>query len=331
MALEIKTATLTPNRNTFANLTRRFGDKSATRYQEATYDAQGTTNFNYRPLWMPDKTLNDLTHTELTMSDWYLFRDPRQFYYGAYVQNRAKMQEGAENQYAFFEKHDLSMHFSDELKQFIATNFLPLRHLEQTSNLNYMSGSAYGYGTAISQASLYAAMDSLGMAQYLSRIGLLLDHNNADLLSLAKEAWMTDAKWQGIRALCEALLIEKDWFELLLIQGLLINTTVTAIFYGALETSIKASGGRDITILTEFMHDCLKDLSLWSDSVFKVAASDSPENKALLEAWIQTWQPRIEAAFTPYLSQTFPETHEEIAQSIRDLIEQRAQKAGLTI
>ena len=40
MTVEIKTSTLEPVRQTFANLERRFGDKPASRYQEATYDLQ---------------------------------------------------------------------------------------------------------------------------------------------------------------------------------------------------------------------------------------------------------------------------------------------------
>lgn len=38
MSLEIKTASLEPVRHTFAHIARRFGDKPATRYQEATHD-----------------------------------------------------------------------------------------------------------------------------------------------------------------------------------------------------------------------------------------------------------------------------------------------------
>lgn len=90
MTLEIKTATIAPVRHTYANIARRFGEKPATRYQEATYDAQATANFHYRPLWQPQKELNDKHYTALEMADWYALRDPRQFYYGAYVQNRAR-------------------------------------------------------------------------------------------------------------------------------------------------------------------------------------------------------------------------------------------------
>ena len=35
------------------------------------------------------------------MQDWYAFKDPRQFYYGTYVQHRARLQDTAESNFAF--------------------------------------------------------------------------------------------------------------------------------------------------------------------------------------------------------------------------------------
>ena len=138
MTIEIKTATLEPIRNTFAHIERRFGDKPATRYQEATYDVQSEAYFHYRPLWQPDKELNDPSRTAIKMEDWYAFKDPRQFYYGTYVQQRSKMQEVAESNYAFFEKRNLADRLSEETKLKIIRCLLPLRHVEHTANLNNM-------------------------------------------------------------------------------------------------------------------------------------------------------------------------------------------------
>ncbi len=135
MTIEIKTATLEPVRNTYANVMRRFGDKPATRYQEATYDLQAEINFHYRPLWQPDFELNDPRRTAIKMADWYAFRDPRQFYYGTYVQQRAKMQENAEGNYAFFEKRDLARHLSEQQRADLIRYLVPLRHLELAANL----------------------------------------------------------------------------------------------------------------------------------------------------------------------------------------------------
>ncbi|MDP1789445.1 MAG: phenol hydroxylase, partial [Methylibium sp.] len=44
MTVEIRTQTVKPVRQTFGHIARRFGDKAASRYQEATYDLQSQTN-----------------------------------------------------------------------------------------------------------------------------------------------------------------------------------------------------------------------------------------------------------------------------------------------
>ncbi|MFH3579157.1 phenol hydroxylase, partial [Acinetobacter baumannii] len=96
----------------------------------------------------------------------------------------------AESNFAFFEKRQLAEHLSDEVKAKVIECLLPFRHVEQTANLHMMSGSAYGYGTVLTQACIYAAMDHLGIAQYISRIGLALDGNSGNSLQQAKQAWM---------------------------------------------------------------------------------------------------------------------------------------------
>lgn len=329
MSLEIKTATLEPVRHTYAHIARRFGDKPATRYQEATYDAQSATNFHYRPLWNPDKTLNDKTYTQVTMQDWYALKDPRQFYYGAYVQNRAKLQESAETSYAFFEKRDLQANLSDDVKAKLVIGLLPLRHVEQTANLNLMYGSAYGYGTTVTQACLFGGMDRLGMAQYLSRIGLLLDGNDASSLKQAKEFWMTHAAWQPIRALCENLLIQKDWFELFIAQTLVFDTVMTVVQYQALDNWLVENGGRDIAMLTEFMQDCLKDLANWSDSVIKTVVAENDANKQLCQAWLTIWRGKVVDAYQPLIKELFGDQSDSVNATINDMLDKRSKKVGL--
>lgn len=329
MSLEIKTAAIEPVRKSYANIIRRFGEKPATRYQEATYDAQGTTNFHYRPLWKPEKELNDKNHTVISMEDWYAFRDPRQFYYGTYVQNRARMQEGAEQNYSFFEKRELIRFLPEAAREKIILTLLPLRHVEQTANLNHLSGTAYGYGTAITQASLYAGMDRLGMAQYLSRIGLILDGNSGSSLSEAKKAWMDHPAWQKMRALCEEMLVQEDWFELLLVQNLLVDTYIQQVIYAPLEQDLLSNEGRDVAMLTEFMQVCLKDIANWSDAIFKVAAGESEHNKEQMLQWIAHWSPKVEAAFLPVVELVSATQSQAAMQGAKDDLARRQKKIGL--
>lgn len=220
MSIEIKTATAEPIRQTFSHIRRRFGDKPASRYQEASFDIEAATNFHYRPLWQPDKLLNDASRTAVRMADWYAVSDPRQFYYGAYVQTRARMQENAEHDYAFCEKRNLLAGLDATSREQIARLLLPLRHAELGANMNNSGIAADGFGTSLTQLHMFQAMDRLGIAQYLSRIGLMLDDGGTDLLAEAKRQWLDDPAWQGLRRYVEDTLVVRDWFELTLAQNL---------------------------------------------------------------------------------------------------------------
>lgn len=326
MSIEIKTATIEPIRNTFANVERRFGDKPATRYQEATYDIQSEANHHYRPLWDPERELNDVRRTRIVMEDWYAFKDPRQFYYGTYVQQRAKMQETAEGNYSFFEKRDLARHLSDEVKEKLIRLLIPLRHVEHTANLNNVYGTAYGFGTAITQALLFDGMDRLGIAQYLSRIGLILDGNTGEALDRAKQFWMGDACWQGVRALCEATLTRKDWFELFVAQDVVIDTLVANLYYEQFDAWLSDNGAQDVGMLTEFMREWFKDNSRWVDAILKTAVAESDANRELIAEWVEEWRGRAAEALAPLATEVLGEGALETAIAALD---KRLAKAGL--
>ena len=327
MSIEIKTATLDPVRNTYAHIERRFGDKPATRYQEATYDVQSEKYFHYRPLWQPEMELNDPRRTAIVMEDWYGFKDPRQFYYGTYVQQRTKMQDAAESNYTFFEKRNLSNLLSDEVKAKVIRYLVPARHIEHTANLNNLYGTSLGYGTAITQALLFNGMDRLGIAQYLSRIALIFDGNSGAALDEAKSYWMDDSAWQGMRALCEETTVTKDWFEVFVAQDVVIDSMVYDLVFNQFDLWLTENGAQDVGMLTEFMRTWHKDNSRWVDAVLKTAAAESAENKALVEDWIIEWKAKAIAALEP-VSKGMLDDAEAMDKAVA-VLDKRLAKAGL--
>jgi phenol hydroxylase P1 protein len=172
--IDLRTVSIKPLRQTFDHIARRFGDKPASRYQEGTYDLQATHNFHYRPTWDPTHEIFDATRTKIVMKDWYAFKDPRQFYYGTYTMARARQQETAEANFDFVEARGLADVLPEDVKQTALDVLVPLRHVEWGGNMNNAFICAYGYGTAITQPCIFQSMDQLGIAQYLTRIGLLL-------------------------------------------------------------------------------------------------------------------------------------------------------------
>ena len=305
MSVEIKTSTLEPVRNTYTTIAARFGDKPATRYQEASYDIQGVTNFHYHPAWQQQYLINDENRTQIKMQDWYVLKDPRQYYYASYVANRAKMQESAENSYSFFEKRKFAEYLSDEIREKLIRFVIPFRHVEQTANLNNTYGVAYGYGTVLTQALCYDAMDRLGIAQYFSKIGLILDENTGDALIKAKAYWMEDPAWQGIRALCEELLVTEDWFELIIAQDVVVDSLIGDLLYNQFDQWLTENNGRDVTMLFEFMHAWKKDRTRWIQSVIKTTVQESEENRVLITAWAEKWREKTRTAIEPLTTEMF--------------------------
>lgn len=304
MSVEIKTSSVSTIRNTYSHIKRRFGDKPATRYQEASYDIEATHNFHYKPLWDPEKTLNDPSRTAINMEDWYAISDPRQFYYGAYVGNRAKMQENAESNFKFCEKRNLISSLDEKIQQKLLKYLVPFRHLNQSANMNNSQVAADAIATTVAQAHIYQAMDHLGIGQYLSRIALLIDGNTGKALNTSKAFWMDDPMWQPMRKLAEDSMVVGDWFELTLLQNLLIDKVLFSFAYEAMDEWFSEMGARDIGMLTEFMRDWNKDTTRWIVAVVKTAVAESEHNKETIQAWVDHWEPQVFAALEPIAMET---------------------------
>jgi len=262
-----------PIRNTFAHLARRFGDKPATRYQEIAYDTQSTANFHYKPLWDPTRDLYDVHRTAIVLKDWYVLKDPRQYYYGNYTTTRAKQQEALDRQLDFVDKRELLRILPLEARRQLVYSLVPLRHYEWGANMNNCFVAAYGFGTAITQAAMMETMDRLGMAQHVSRIGLLLDGNSGEALTESKHHWVDDAAWQGVRAELEHLFVVRDWFETFVAQNLVFDGLVYPLFYQQFDSHFAAQHGSALSSLTDYLMRWYEETARWVDASIKTVAA----------------------------------------------------------
>ena len=331
MTVEIRTTSVKPVRNTFAHLARRFGDKPATRYQEIAYDTQSSANFHYKPLWDPDHELYDVRRTAVVLKDFYALKDPRQFYYGSYTTTRAKQQEALDRQMEFVEKRELLRLLPDATRNALIANLVPLRHYEWGANMNNSHIAGYGYGTAITQAAMMNCMDRLGMAQHLSRIGLLLDGNTGESLGVAKHSWTEVAEWQGLRREVENLFVTRDWFELMIAQNLVGDGLVYPLFFQQYDRVLAAQLGSTLSSLTDYLMRWYEETGKWVDAVVKTAATESAENKALLSGWTVKWRDAFVAALKPLAPTLFGDQADAAVSAVVDAFNSRASKLGLSV
>ena len=330
MQIDLRTVSITPLRQTYNHIAERLGaDKPASRYIEGTMNVQPDANFHYRPTWDPEHELFDPRRTRLVMRDWYALKDPRQFYYGAYTQARARMQEVAEADFEFVEERGLADRYDDAARRKALDFYVPLRHVAWGANMNGAYQCAYGYGTAITQPCLYAGMDQLGIAQYLTRLGLLL--GNQGELEAGKQAWLQAPAWQGLRRLVEDTWVLKDWFELYVAQNLVLDGVLFALAYKEVDQVLSEQAGPVVSMLTRFQAEWGQDANKWVDAVMKVAAAESPENKELLSHWYAHWRGRVQEALAPIAELALgADGADALARSVA-AVDGRMNKAGLAL
>ncbi|WP_028082035.1 aromatic/alkene monooxygenase hydroxylase subunit beta [Solimonas soli] len=330
MQVDIKTTSVTQLRHTFSNVARRLGgDRPASRYQEATFDLQPEVNFHYRPLWDPRHELYDKNRTRIVMRDWYAFTDPRQYYYGTYTIARSRQQETMEKNTAFVETRGLLRTLPAEAHASLTERLLPLRHVEWAANMNNCQITALGWGTAITQATMYHTMDRLGIAQYLSRIGLLLDGNSGDSLAGAKRVWMEEADWQELRRYVENSLVIEDWFELFVAQNFVLDGLLYPLAYQHFDARFGAEYGPTLSMLTNFMSSWFDETRRWVDATLKVAAAESEHNAALLGEWVARWTQAAVEALKPLAPRILGGDGAAILETLVAELRVRSEKIGV--
>lgn len=332
MQIDIKTTQVTQLRQTFSNVARRIGgDKPASRYQEATFDLQPAVNFHYRPFWQPQYEIYDKRRTAIQMADWYAFKDPRQYYYGSYTVARARQQDAMERNLEFVEKRGLLAKLPQEARAQIAFLMVPLRHLEWGANTNNCYITAYGWGAAITQATMFNTMDRLGIAQYLTRVGLLLDGNTGESLQQAKRDWLEHPAWQGVRCVVENMMVVEDWFELLIAQNLVCDGLVYPLVHRSFDENIAAEHGPALAMIQEFMVNWFDETSRWVDATVKTAAAESKANAGLLAQWAAHWKTLITEALAPLATEALGAGAQEALAAATRNLDARVAKLGLAV
>lgn len=330
MSIEISSKTIEPIRHTYDNVARRLGsDKPASRYQEATFDIQPEANFHYRPTWAPQFERFDKSRTAIEMEDWYAFKDPRQYYYGSYVMARAKQQDSMEKNYHVAEKRGLTNQLPEYLKQIVNEFLVPLRHVEWGANMNNCYIADFGYGTAVTQVAMYNAMDHLAVAQYLTRLGLMINGNDNEVLDQAKQQWMDAEIWQGVRHTIEDSFVIEDWCETQIAQNVVLDGLLYPLVYEHVVNKLVREGGSAMIMLTEFMMDLYGETVRWTNAFVKTIVAESDSNKQLLSEWAVKWVDRYQKALSP-LAEKYIGDVENLDTVVSDLTA-RLKKQGINL
>jgi phenol/toluene 2-monooxygenase (NADH) P1/A1 len=290
---ELRQQVVEPERQAFSYLIRRFGDRPASRYEEATVDVQATENFHYRPTWDTAHELYDVDYSVLKLTDPYGFLDPRQLYYAPYVTTRAAHYEAFANTLDYLTKRDLLGRLPDAWRDVLVTCVLPLRHYESGAQLLSSDGARFAYGTSVEQCCTFAAFDRIGNAQLLTLLGMALGDGADTELARAKQAWLDEPALQGLRRTVERLLTVRDWGTTLVALDL-VDRLLYPVLYRHLDEAALLQGAGAWSLVAQHFAKWFDDQRKWIDHLVKTWLAD-PEHGAsngqALTAIGATWLP----------------------------------------
>ena len=173
-------------------------------------------------------------------------------------------------------------------------------------------------------------MDNLGIAQYLSRLGLALGGTEA--LETGKQLWQDAPIWQELRRYTEDTMVVRDPFELFVAQNVVLEGLLYPLIYERIvDEKFAAEGGSTITLLCQFQRDWFDEVRRWVDAVMKVAAAESESNKEQLAEWVRHWSERASAALLPLIKSVFADQAEELMAEQLAELQARLAKSGITI
>jgi phenol hydroxylase P1 protein len=331
MSVEIKAVEIKPLRNTFTNVAELIGgDKPASRYQEATLGNQATAHMHYRPTWEPEFELFDPRRSAIQMREWYDLRDPRQLYYSSWTIQRAKEQETQEANFDFVESRRLHLSLPPDVKKLAVDVLIPLRHAAWGANMNNNEFCSRAFSEVLISPAIMQAMDNLGIAQYLTRLGLILDE--PEILDTAKKQWMDSPAWQPLRHMTEDTFVIRVFMEIFVAQNFVIDGLLYPLIYDRfVDDTLTSRGGSAIAMMTSFMPLWFGQSSKWVDGVIKVVVAESEHNKALITQWTTQWRNRTIAALTPIAAMAFGDHQQTMLDEVVEQFNARAKKLGMTV
>jgi phenol hydroxylase P1 protein len=331
MSVEIKAVEIKPLRHTFTHVAELIGgDKPASRYQEATLGNQSTTHMHYRPTWEPEFEIFDPRRSAIQMREWYDLRDPRQLYYASWTIQRAKEQETQEANFDFVESRGLHLSLPPDVKKLAVDVLIPLRHAAWGANMNNSEFCSRAFSEVLISPAIMQTMDNLGIAQYLTRLGLVLDE--PEILDSAKTQWMDSPVWQPLRRMIEDTFVIRDFMEIFVTQNFVIDGLLYPLIYDRfVDDTLTSRGGSAIAMMTSFMPLWFAQSSKWVDSVIKTVVAESEHNRTLMTQWTAQWRDRTLAALSPIAAMAFGDKQAIMLAEVADQFNARASKLGMAL
>lgn len=239
--------------------------------------------------------------TALKHTDWNAFRDPDEVIYRTYN----LMQDGQET-YVFglfdqFNQREHDQSLDGRWAGTLARLYTPSRYLFHTLQMASAYVGQISPASTITNCNYFQMADSL---RWLSHTAyrtkeLSLTFNDKGFGQDERSYWEQDAAWQGFRELMEKALTVWDWGQAIVVLSLVVKPAVEEAVLRKLGEAARHNNDVLLGLLTDAQLVDSARHKRWTSALVKMAL-ETPENKALIQDWIQQWEPLADKAIEAY-------------------------------
>jgi toluene monooxygenase system protein E len=234
--------------------------------------------------------------SELRVSDWDAFRDPREITYARYVANQKDKEvfvEGllrsmAESNY----DRGLSRSWLEALGAILPVLRFPCHALQMTTAFLGQTAPA----SSIVVACAFQVGDEIRRIERIAYRMRQLQKIDPTFGAESKPAWQSRSEWQPLRRLVETLLVTYDFGEAFVASNLVLKPIFDDLVTLGLARLAETNGD---PLLGKLLFSLGEDAA-WhrelASALVRFAVRDRAENRTLVERWILHWQGPVHAA-----------------------------------
>lgn len=226
----------------------------------------------------------------LQCGDWEGFADPRETTYAEYTalqQAKETFVHGLLARMGPDYDRSLSADWVERLGRVLAPLRYPCHGLQMIAS--YLGQIAPG--GRITVAFLFQAADEVRRVQRLAYRVRQLQRTRPGFAPDSRAVWQEDPAWQPLREAVERLMVAYDWGAALVGLNLVLKPLLDEWVTLSLADAARGHGDHLLAAMLSSLREDAAWQREWTAALMGVVLEDSPENKPLVQAWVDEWHP----------------------------------------
>jgi methane monooxygenase component A beta chain/propane monooxygenase small subunit len=233
----------------------------------------------------------------LRSGDWWAFRDPSKTWQRPYVTLQAEQGKSLERLLTAAKARGVLADFDARWCDPILS-----RHYATCAFFEYGLFRAFSYAQrealadVIGNVCIFNAADKIRYAQEISLYGMELAQSLPGFTDVdAKQTWLTDPVWQGVRENIEKLMVLRDWGEIITAANLVFEPLVGELV--RVEFFLRSAPRQGDSVTPAIIESAELDWERnrkWTQAFAHLVLTDpthAAANRRLMQSWIDSWTP----------------------------------------